>query len=241
MIMRERLPVRVTTRGWLIAMLLAAIALPGWTLVAIAQQVAGETQASDSALAPRASADPVLSEDLVDGRHSELAPTREVPSLDEPSDEGWPASRGTASPLRIPQPRTEPVDEGGSRRQTPIPPLGAADPQSRHREQRAHVVESDSFTLTRTTYRLPPRVAERLEAFLEQNLSWPHLLSVETVERDVAGRVREGEDSTGPSRESETLLLVTASPSAQEVIGNLIGLMLESKPSANDERYVDPT
>jgi hypothetical protein len=104
---------------------------------------------------------------------------------------------------------------------------------------RAHVVESDSFTLTRTTYRVPPQVAETLKAFLEQNLSWPHLMRVESKEHSVE-RPSDipGSSTAGPGALEaapavrESLLIVTASPTAQEVIGNLIGLMLESQSRA---------
>ena len=55
--------------------------------------------------------------------------------------------------------------------------------------------------------------------------------------------------SLGGRTTRETLLTVTASPDAQDVIGNLIGLMLESKPRASDiptpteatTFYTDPT
>jgi hypothetical protein len=115
------------------------------------------------------------------------------------------------------------------------------------RGQRAHVIASDSFTLTRTTYRVPKNAAESLKAFLEQNLSWPHLMSVQSVGQGVAedlDPVRDEvlrstttgvlEETVNPADSREMHLVVTASPAAQEVIGNLIGLMLQSQPRPAD-------
>jgi hypothetical protein len=81
-----------------------------------------------------------------------------------------------------------------------------------------------------------------LKAFLEQNLSWPHLMSVQSVGLGVAedfdpvrGEVLRSttagvlEETVNPAATREMHLVVTASPAAQEVIGRLIGLMLEAK------------
>ncbi len=58
------------------------------------------------------------------------------------------------------------------------------------------------------------------------------------VKRDPAA---EGDDPFGAERSDRAHLIITASPTAQEVIGSLIGMMLESKPQSQDPASTYPT
>lgn len=250
MILRERLPVRVS-RGALIAVvLLAAVAAPNWYLMAQAPPIVQDDvpqQIAPTSTPPTADAETLLEElpPDTDSLPAGAEPSVRVPdggtvlfdplpAESVPIAEGALVSEPTPVPT-LPQPHSRSgIGRGfGStyRRQEGDSLLTTGGPPRLQKEQPTHVVESDSFTLTRTTYRVPQHVAENLKAFLEQNLSWPHLMGVESHEQPVdEGPFAEGD---GP-RPQETLLVVTASPDAQEVIGSLIGLMLESKPQRSE-------
>jgi hypothetical protein len=217
MILRERLPVRVSRGAWIAVTLLAAIAVPNWYLVAEAQPAAENLTETDA---------------IVPAEIPSLPPPFDAPAVETaPSDVS--ADSAATADAAPPVASSFAAEPAATVRDVPaLEPSQSAIPMVSSlrrfpsQQPQPHVVESDSFTLTRTTYRVQPQVAANLKAFLEQNLSWPHLIGIEAKEYSV-----ERENAVA-SR--ETLLIVTASPPAQEMIGNLIGLMLESKPRRTD-------
>jgi beta-lactamase regulating signal transducer with metallopeptidase domain len=268
MILRERLPVRVSRGAWIAAALLAAVAVPNWYLIARAQPVSGDAATATDEGGSRPHHSDIPSVDLAPADDGPIAgpapPDAAAPNLPDASEYNTLPSLSQELPTDVPSqggqpPHSSPFRErrrgdadprpgalgspwgpngpNGTSAPAPDQPTTLSTPPSG--PDRAHVVESDSFTLTRTTYRVPPQVAETLKAFLEQNLSWPHLMRVESKEHSVE-RPSDipGSSTAGPGALEaapavrESLLIVTASPTAQEVIGNLIGLMLESQSRA---------
>jgi hypothetical protein len=71
-----------------------------------------------------------------------------------------------------------------------------------------HIVESRSFSLVSTKYRLSPAKAKALVQFLEEQIGRPEVFEVSIEEPEV--------------------ITIIASPSAQKTIGELLGLMRTS-------------
>ena len=209
MIMCERVPCRLPVFGLVVLGLLALTVLPGWSL---GQRPAGpavaQTQsqppagadanktpvALDFGFQPPAAAKPAPTEQ--DRKLQELerkvqAILKEVQAL-----RGAKTSRPvTMTPYQI---ADQPVSNA----------LGTANVQQW--SVFGQVADSQSVTLTRTTYKLPKEKAEALSAFLRQH---------------VKARVLE-------SKVDGDSLIVTTTPEAQRTIGQFITLM-KSKPSGD--------
>ncbi|MCI0681860.1 MAG: hypothetical protein L0Y71_07125 [Gemmataceae bacterium] len=93
-----------------------------------------------------------------------------------------------------------------------------APPPVRDTSTREHVVESKSFQLVSTKYRLTTGKAKALAQFLDEQIGRPEIFEI--------------------SVEDPEAITVVASPSAQETVGKLVNLMRTSPGKSRESRPV---